>query len=47
LSPPADQVPALARDYKEMQDKFFRKPPNFSAIMEALPPLEEEINSSK
>jgi hypothetical protein len=47
LSPPADQVPALARDYKEMQDMFFREPPNFSAILEALPRLEEEINSLK
>jgi len=28
-----------------MQDMFFREPPNFSAILEALPPLEEQINS--
>ena len=47
LCPPADQVPALARDYKEMQDMFFREPPDFSAILEALPPLEEQINSLK
>jgi hypothetical protein len=47
LSPSADQVPALARDYREMQEMFFREPPNFSAILEALPPLEKEINSFK
>jgi predicted nucleotidyltransferase component of viral defense system len=44
LSPPPDQVSALARDYKEMREMFYREPPDFATILAALPVLEEEIN---
>jgi hypothetical protein len=47
LTPPPDQVPALARDYKEMREMFFREPPDFATILAALPVLEEEINGLK
>lgn len=44
LSPPPNQIPALLRDYKEMRDMFYREPPDFATILEALPLLEKEIN---
>jgi hypothetical protein len=47
LSPPSDQVSALARDYKEMREMFYREPPDFATILTALPGLEEEINGLK
>jgi hypothetical protein len=47
LSPPPAQVSALARDYKEMREMFFREPPDFATILAALPMLEEQINSLK
>jgi hypothetical protein len=45
LNPPQSQIPALLRDYKEMRDMFYREPPDFSAILEALALLEKEINN--
>lgn len=45
LSPTPAQVSALARDYKEMREMFFREPPDFATILAALPMLEEQINS--
>jgi hypothetical protein len=44
LSPPAAQIPALARDYKAMREMFYREPPDFAVILDALPMLEQEIN---
>ncbi len=47
LSPPPNQIPALLRDYREMRDMFYREPPDFSVILEALVQFEREINSLK
>lgn len=47
LSPPPNQIPALQRDYKEMRDMFYREPPEFSTILDALELLEKEINNLK
>ncbi len=45
LQPPEKQIPALARDYREMQDMFYRQPPEFSAVLHTLLALENEINA--
>ena len=44
LSPPENQTPALARDYRAMREMFYREPPEFTAILEGLATLEREIN---
>jgi hypothetical protein len=44
LSPPDSQLPALERDYRAMQDMFFREPPTFETILAGLAALEWEIN---
>jgi hypothetical protein len=44
LSPPESQVTALERDYRAMQEMFYRKPPVFTAILGGLTLLEQEIN---
>jgi len=45
LHPPEKQIPALARDYREMQDMFYREPPEFSVVLHTLLALENEINA--
>jgi predicted nucleotidyltransferase component of viral defense system len=45
LSPPDSQLPALERDYRAMQDMFFREPPTFETILTGLAELEREINA--
>jgi predicted nucleotidyltransferase component of viral defense system len=45
LSPPDSQLPALERDYRAMQDMFFREPPTFETILVGLLALEREINA--
>lgn len=45
LRPAAEQIPALARDYREMRDMFYREPPEFTKILQALAELEDEINA--
>jgi hypothetical protein len=45
LSPPDSQLPALERDYRAMQDMFFREPPTFETILAGLAALEREINA--
>ncbi|MGH9616990.1 MAG: nucleotidyl transferase AbiEii/AbiGii toxin family protein, partial [Acidobacteriaceae bacterium] len=44
LRPPEKQIPALARDYREMQGMFYREPPNFADVLQGLVALENEIN---
>jgi Nucleotidyl transferase AbiEii toxin, Type IV TA system len=45
LRPPENQISALARDYRQMQDMFYRKPPEFADVLQALVTLENEINA--
>jgi predicted nucleotidyltransferase component of viral defense system len=45
LSPPDSQLPSLERDYRAMQDMFFREPPTFKTILAGLVSLEREINA--
>jgi hypothetical protein len=45
LSPPDSQLTALERDYRAMQDMFFREPPTFKTILAGLVSLEREINA--
>jgi predicted nucleotidyltransferase component of viral defense system len=45
LSPSDSQLPALERDYRAMQDMFFREPPTFETILAGLEELEREINA--
>ena len=45
LSPHDSQLPALERDYRAMQDMFFREPPAFKTILADLGELERKINS--
>lgn len=45
LRPPEKQVRTLARDYREMHDMFYRKPPEFADVLQALLALENEINA--
>jgi hypothetical protein len=44
LSPPESQLAALEHDYRAMRDMFYREPPVFTAILEGLAALEQQIN---
>ena len=44
LSPTADRVAALERDYRNMGVMFFGEPPPFGWIIETLATLQHEIN---
>ena len=44
LSPPKSQLAALAHDYRAMRDMFYREPAVFTAILEGLAALEQQIN---
>jgi hypothetical protein len=45
LSPPANQRPALERDYRAMRDMFYREPSEFEGVLRSLNVLEDEINA--
>ncbi|MGO8758033.1 MAG: nucleotidyl transferase AbiEii/AbiGii toxin family protein [Terracidiphilus sp.] len=45
LLPPEKQRDALERDYRAMRDMFYREPPTFAGILNALQTLENEINA--
>lgn len=45
LLPPEKQRDALERDYRAMRDMFYKEPPTFGEILDALQALENEINA--
>ncbi len=45
LLPPEKQRDALERDYRAMRDMFYKEPPAFGEILDALQALENEINA--
>ena len=47
LMPADHNIGPLKEDYTRMQPMFFRKPPSFAGILEALPELEIRINDSR
>jgi len=46
LAPPIDRLPELRRDYRAMQDMFFRMPPPFEEMLNTIRDLERRINRS-
>ncbi|MGD0802000.1 MAG: nucleotidyl transferase AbiEii/AbiGii toxin family protein [Terracidiphilus sp.] len=44
LNPRPSQIAALERDFSAMREMFYRKPPEFAAILAGMEALEQEIN---
>jgi hypothetical protein len=40
------RIPALRRDYRDMEEMIFGEPPNFGLLLEKLASLEAELNDS-